>query len=82
MQKSICPIKTGNDEVAEYDTKRYNVSNTMQGEIMQDEVELINKIKDELQIDFGWALYEHGLVLKADALKTIVNALTNKETKQ
>ncbi len=49
---------------------------------MQDEVELINKIKDELQIDFGWALYEHGLVLKADALKTIVNALTNKETKQ
>lgn len=44
------------------------------------EILIINKIKDELNIDFLWMLYPTGVSLKLEALEIILKAI--KENKK
>lgn len=40
-----------------------------------EEIRIINEIKDALGIDFAWSLYGQGMCLKVEALQTLLDAI-------
>jgi hypothetical protein len=46
-----------------------------------EEITVINQIKDELGVDFGWQIYSYGMVIPLESLNIIWSAIINLKEK-